>query len=367
MKDGYPHHFSSWGSELHRQTLWAFHLGGWLLFIGYELSMVWFSAGKLEPCGLYVIYYGYNIAFFYLNVWLLNRYFGGIRMMWFKGLCCWLLLFAADFAGKAVVDHIVYGFYHPLLTGRAYIFRFPPSNVYRCLYFAMLALFYWTAGYLKIYRARALASEKRQLTLQKQKAEADRDLAESRNAFLQQQISPHLLFNTLNFLYSTVYPCSEEGADCIMRLADLLRFGLECNGPEGKTAIEEELLQLENLLTINRYRYDYPVYLQLETKGNFDQCRIIPLILLTLTENVIKHGNLKDESMPGHILIEVSPDRLLTYRSINRKKSTSDNRQRHQLGLNNIRTRLDFAYHGGYSLAINESGDRYELTLKLSL
>ena len=231
----------------------------------------------------------------------------------------------------------------------------------------LLATFYWAASHISYFRKQAHESEKRRLLAQNEKLEAEAKLAESRNAYLTQQLNPHLLFNSLNFIYNSVYQQSPEASRCILLLSDILRFSLEDTGADGKVLLEDEIEQVKNLIAINRYRFNG--VLSLETK--FDLAagpdRIIPLILLTLTENLFKHGNLKNPEQPAFLQIETSETRKLRYYSRNLKKSKSGHVRNRGIGLQNTRKRLDFAYPGKYELNVSEDGECYELWLNLQL
>ncbi|MCZ4224828.1 sensor histidine kinase [Pedobacter rhodius] len=221
---------------------------------------------------------------------------------------------------------------------------------------------------MSFFRKQAVEAEKQKLVTQKEKAELETQLAKSRNAYLQQQIKPHILFNTLNFVYSNAQKYSDDAAHCIWLLAEIMRFSLEEPNYNGKINLEREVEQIENMLALNRYRFEKPLYISIEMYGNFSNFQIIPLILLTLTENIFKHGNLTEAGQPGILNITIDEAGKLIFFSRNLKKPKNKHPRRQQaLGLENIRIRLDTTYAGNYKLDISEPGEFYELTLTLSL
>jgi LytS/YehU family sensor histidine kinase len=242
-----------------------------------------------------------------------------------------------------------------------------PTTLYRASYFTILATFYWAAGHISYFRKQAAAAEKQELLALKDKAELEVRLAEANNAYLAQQINPHLLFNSLSFIYSSVILYSDAAAKCVLLVTDLMRFSLEETGTDGKVALTDEIQQIERLLEINRLRFDRPPAIQVFLEGNFAPYRIIPLILFTLTENIIKHGDLNQPATPGLLRISADEEGNLAYFSRNLKKPESGYARRRQVGLQNVRIRLDFAYPEKYSLAIADTAEYYELTLNLSL
>jgi two-component system LytT family sensor kinase len=146
-----------------------------------------------------------------------------------------------------------------------------------------------------------------------------------------------------------------------------MRFSLEETGPDGKVALADEIGQIERLLEINRLRFDKPPCIDVHFEGGFERHRIIPLILFTLTENIIKHGDLDSPASPAQLRITADEQGNLAYFSRNLKKPGSGYARRSRVGLQNVRIRLDFAYPGRYSLDISETLEYYELSLNLSL
>ncbi|QNN42962.1 sensor histidine kinase [Pedobacter roseus] len=236
----------------------------------------------------------------------------------------------------------------------------------RALYFSSLAMFYWSSGRIAFFKRQTLEAEKRQLIIEKDNAELEAQLANSRNAYLQQQINPHMLFNTLNFIYNSAQKYSDDAANCIWLLSEIMRFSLEEADPDGKIRLDREVEQIRNLVAINRYRFKEPIYLNIELSSDLSHYKIIPLILLTLTENIFKHGNLTEITSPALLKLITNETGQLTFYSRNLKKSKNA-RQRKALGLQNIRLRMDSFYKGNYKLEINEPDEFYELTLILKL
>jgi two-component system LytT family sensor kinase len=335
------------------------HIVCWALLIAYELISARFSYGKLEPWYVYTLFYSLNIAYFYLYVGLLNRTFRGGQTAYVLGFLLWLVLLAAFLASKRVLDHWLYGsssLFNPLISVRGVI----AAYLFRAGYFTVLATFYWVSGFISTYKRLAAQAERRQLV-------AEKDQANVRNAYLQQQISPHMLFNTLNFIYSAVYRGSPKAGRSVLLLSDILRFGLEAAGADGKIVAGDELQQVRQLIEINRYRYGQNLHLDLRAEGDLSAFRMIPMILLTLTENMFKHGDMTVAGSPATIRIMLSEEGRLCYHSHNLKKPKSEFRRSGGMGLQNVRLRLDHAYPGDFSLDIRETDVIFELILQIRL
>ena len=343
------------------------HICCWLLFIGYELTSLSYYYGKLDPIFTYLCYYALNISLFYFNLSLLDYVFNHKRRRLFKGILLFIFLFVIYLFIKFALSYFLQQKENTIpLYFHSYL-KFLPSTLFRLSYFIVLSTFYWAAGHISYFRKQAAAAEKQELLALKDKAELEVRLAEANNAYLAQQINPHLLFNSLNFIYSSVIPYSDTAAKCVLLVTDLMRFSLEETGPDGKVALTEEIQQIERLLEINRLRFDQAPSIQVLLKGDFTPYRIIPLILFTLTENIIKHGDLNQPASPALLQLTTDEQSNLTYFSRNLKKPESGYARRRQVGLQNVRIRLDFAYPGKYQLAIADTPQYYELTLNLRL
>lgn len=344
------------------------HIIFWILFIVYELTFIYFTIGKIERLYVYLIYYSINIGFFYLYIETLNYVFVGHKFRYFQGILGYLMLLAVYFLAKLLSEYFLESLTLNNINSFAYIRDFLPRNILRAFYFTILGTFFWSAGHISHFRRQAQEAEKLHLIAQKEKAELEIQLTKSRNAYLQQQIKPHLLFNTLNFVYSNAQKYSDDAAHVIWLLAEIMRFSLEEPDYDGKINLVREIEQIENMLELNRYRFEYPLYICAEMQGNFSNFQIIPLILLTLTENIFKHGDLTEATQPAVLNITLDDTGKMVFFSRNLKKSKNKHpRSQQALGLENVRIRLDATYSGHYKLDITEPNEFYELTLTLNL
>ncbi|SDC66315.1 Histidine kinase [Pedobacter soli] len=344
------------------------HTSFWVLFIAYELAIIYYQLESLERPLIYVVFYSINIALFYACLLVLNFTLKGSRLNYLKGFLSYLGLLVLYLIMKGLADYSLGNPQPSQYNTFIFIHKFFPRNIARAVYFTLLAIFYCSAKYATQYKRQVLEAEKRQLLIEKDNAELETQLTRSRNAYLQQQINPHMLFNALNFVYNSTQKYSDDAAQCIWLLSEIMRFSLEEADPDGKIKLGREVEQIDNLIAINRYRFKEPLHLNLQRAGDFASYKIIPLILLTLTENVFKHGNLTEVNSPAVLKLTVDENGLLTFYSRNLKKSKNEHpRMRKAVGLQNIRLRLDALYKCNYQLQIDEPGGFYELNLTLQL
>ncbi|MEC0236239.1 histidine kinase [Paenibacillus kribbensis] len=106
---------------------------------------------------------------------------------------------------------------------------------------------------------------------------------------LQNQINPHMLYNTLESIrMKALLKDEDEIAGMIKILARMFRLVL---GKEGKQhSIMHELEYTENYLQLQNIRFDNSFKLDLRIPEAMRQCSIIPLVFQPIVENSINHG-----------------------------------------------------------------------------
>ena len=204
--------------------------------------------------------------------------------------------------------------------------------------------------------------ESRQLIQQKRSAELERNLFKAKNAYLTSQINPHLLFNTLNFIYSNLYDVSKKAAEIVLLLSDMMRYSLTEIGEDGKVELSQEVDHIKNMISLNQARFNDKLQIKLNLNGDFT-VRIIPLVLLTFIENVFKHGDLSDHNNPAQINISYYNNILEFYcsnklRKVNTKRGDA-------IGIENSKTRLEIAYNKNYVLTTGVEGDKFVTKLTI--
>ena len=210
-------------------------------------------------------------------------------------------------------------------------------------------------GYLQDEKKKKHVLEQQQLTLEKEKAQAQFD-------FLKAQINPHFLHNTLSFLYARSLPLSSELSEAILTLSDIMRYALENDsGMNGTVALEKEIEHVQNVIKINQLRFDNKLQVVLEVGGSLKGRMIVPLVLITLVENAFKHGELRNAAQPLQIRLEVGESHV-RFCCWNKKK-IGPKEPSTGIGLDNIRKRLNLMYQNNYLLDIHEDKNFFKVEL----
>lgn len=327
------------------------HITGWLVFAVYEQAFVWFLNNKSGLSFSYLYYYLCNIGLFYMYIYILNKTSRGPRRRRYTkrfisvlGAIVFFLLLKS--AGEYFFDAAKTHINNPALF-RKYIIL----DLFRNIYFLGLGTLYWSASSFS--------------RLEKEAAETTIQLGNTRNALLQQRINPHLVFNALNFVYYSVYKHSEKAADIIYRLTEIFRFSMSASQLDIKVALSHEVEQINNLIMINRARFDYPLNIRFDYKSDTKTYSIIPFVLLTLTENIFKHGILKDEDI--FINLSVTASGYLTFETKNKKRCQENAYLKEGTGLRNTRLRLAYAYPSHRLQIDNTLPNFFQLSLQIQL
>ncbi|SJZ64781.1 sensor histidine kinase [Sediminibacterium ginsengisoli] len=210
---------------------------------------------------------------------------------------------------------------------------------------------------LRIEKKQRQLLERKSLLLENKNTQANYN-------FLKAQINPHFLHNTLNFFYAKSLPYSQELSDGILTLSEIMRYSLtNTEDVEGKVPLSDEIAHVRNVIKINQMRFSDKLQVNFEVAGIVEPLRIIPFVLITIVENVLKHGELKDASDPAVIKLSVT-DKTLSFHCRNKKK-TGPKELSTGLGLDNTRKRLALTYGKQFTLDVTDTETHYttELTI----
>jgi len=287
----------------------------------------------------YLLFYSLNIGLFYLHARIVmpfSRRTGLAGIILFSALI--IVEFAVYLAGAVAVSLILEAI--PGEKKTPYVFNF--DYIIVVLYRALFFLAFGTGLYLlREYwkrREREMARSLEVERLQNQLLTAQKD-------YLRAQINPHLLFNTLDFIKAVSKKNPEQSDEAIDCLSEIMDYALKTSHKD-YIAVEREVEQIGHMIRLNMLRSDNRLHLEFKKEFNTHSAQIIPIVLLTLVENIFKHGNLLDKDYPA--LIELTTNReSLIFRTRNLIGDTPPSRTEHT-GLKNIKERLMQSYPAGH-------------------
>ncbi len=332
------------------------HLAAWAGFALYEQSVVLLTDTTHYNLPSVVATYGLNALLFYLNCKvLLPRLYGRRSWLYVPAALLLLAVYGLLRCGLHFYLEPAVGLSTP---APEYTYgRFWVLAVYRGTFFLLASAGYWFAG-------NTLVLEQQRRQQEHHLRLTEKSLMEANLAFLRNQINPHFLFNSLNFLYAQVYPHSESAAKGILLLSETMRYALHEDNT-GKVMLAQEVTHLHNYIELNQLRFRNQLQVQFEVVGNVQFLMILPLVLITFVENCFKHGELADPANPLVIRLVVKQN-LLTFHTRNKKRHGPKERST-GIGLANIQKRLSIMYEGRYNLATQDDLDFYTCDLTLEL
>ncbi|MBP3039229.1 response regulator [Bacillaceae bacterium Marseille-Q3522] len=131
-----------------------------------------------------------------------------------------------------------------------------------------------------------------------------RDRLQMEAAWLQAQIQPHFLFNTLNSVIALSEIDLDQMHKLIEVLCDFLRNKFKFQNMDELADIEDELNIVRSYLYIEQIRFGD----RLKVSWEIDECKELKIPLLTiqpLVENAVRHGIMK-QARGGTLLIRIS-------------------------------------------------------------
>lgn len=136
-----------------------------------------------------------------------------------------------------------------------------------------------------IHRDELLARVRTLVTLKKTVQEHH----EAQFKLLQERMSPHFLFNSLNTIHALINKDRAMADRAVIMLADNYRFLIDYSFLT-LIPFDVEWRFVENYLALEELRFSDFLSVRMERSGDFSSLRVPPLILQPLVENALKHG-----------------------------------------------------------------------------
>lgn len=333
------------------------HIICWVIFILYEISILKLMKLDYQPSITYVLYYTLNISLFYFHALVvLKRGTINTKADYWRLPIFIALELIVHYCLAISISWILIEQKSAIQFKTVFSVKAVAGTVWRGIYFILYSSAYYLLFSYNDKRRRELVQTIENEQLQNELLRAEQD-------FLRAQINPHLLFNTLSFIKYAAKKKPEEANEAIMRLSSIMGFALENNSQT--ILVSKELEQVENIIKLNQLRFNHTLHINYVTQLNNAQVTIIPIILLTLVENIFKHGNLLDKDYPAEIRVE-STDEYLTIQTSNLPNYDS-NVESGKTGLANITSRLDQFYKNNYKFSHEMAGNLFKVELALKL
>ena len=225
---------------------------------------------------------------------------------------------------------------------------------------------------LGLYIARTKASMEKEQQMIERELLMETHLKEAQLKYLQSQINPHFLFNSLNAgVQLAMMEDAEKTSIFVEKMADFFRYNVK-KGEEDAT-LEEELEAVDNYIYILNVRFAGDIHFSKKVECDVENVRVPSMILQPVVENAVNHGirnidweghiDLSVEKWNDHIEISVRDNGLgMTGEQIQRvlsKKvhSSSGEGDSTGIGMNNVISRLELYYERDGLMEIYSEGE----------
>ncbi len=130
-------------------------------------------------------------------------------------------------------------------------------------------------------------------------------LKDAQLKYLQAQINPHFLFNSLNAgAQLAMMEDAEKTSIFIEKMADFFRYNVRRS--EGTATLGEELEAVDNYVYILNVRFAGDIHFEKEVAPFLEDVQLPSMILQPLVENAVTHG-IRDVDWEGWIFLSVEP------------------------------------------------------------
>ena len=231
----------------------------------------------------------------------------------------------------------------------------------------------------EIANEKAIVAEQQVVLIKKEKELAEereknailaKEKAQAEMAFLRAQINPHFLYNTLNLIHSKIITSTKEIASgVIVDFSEMMQYATGAKMQEDTVDLGGELKFLKLYLKLFKARNQQSAQIDFEEEGYFSSHRIVPMVIITMVENALKHGLIDDPKNP--VIIRASMiDDFFVFMVRNPKNPYPDDlsgKGNTGVGIPNIIKRLNAVYKkGGFTLESEDLKDDYIVTFTIN-
>lgn len=320
-----------------------YHFVGWAIFLVYEIGGKAFISGRFEMVGDYVLTYIRVILYFYFHALVVLPFAlkqkNKIIILCLLMMLEYLAYIFTVYALRQIIIHFSGTNFVSIVKLDTYYYA---GSFWRIVYFAIPASAYYLFREATSKNKQNIDLERKHFFSIMEKRNMEEELVKSDYEYLRAQINPHFLFNLLDFLHGRTRRTSEKASKAILILSEMIRYSLEDLEKKEFVFVSDEIRQIAHLIYLNQLRFDGKLLISFDYSKEVVHLKIIPLVLLTLVENMFKHGDLITCGNKGSIDLYVENNMFCvqTKNAVNVNKRVEG----YNAGLDNINKRLAFAY-----------------------
>jgi two-component system sensor histidine kinase AlgZ len=189
---------------------------------------------------------------------------------------------------------------------------------------------------------------------EEEKAAAEARLEEAQWVLLRGQLSPHVLFNSLNNLAELVRQDPVAAEQAILDLAELYRTLLR-HGDRARAALGEERALVQRFLAVEGLRLGARLRVRWDWETGLDAVEVPPFLLQPLVENALKHG-IAPHSAGGELAISLRREGMGLRLRVSNTGRGLGLVPGPGVGVQNLEARLKLAYGSGAAFHLRSEG-----------
>jgi sensor histidine kinase YesM len=296
---------------------------------------------------------------FYQTRFYINRYYS------LNKIGNWIKVIAVYIAGLGVARGLIEVFFFKTdiisiidVTNQSLFYKFLISAIYVFLFTVMMLL---VASIFSLFFIIKKRNEIESLNTKLKYENLENQLA-----FLNNQLSPHFLFNSLNDIYSAIVLKHSSAENMILKLSSIMRF-IVYETSKNSVLLMDEIDEMKKLISFFEYKSKNELDSNITISENIKDVHIVPMMLIPLVENALKHGNFNDHES-SYLKIQINYEfEILTISVENSYENKKSNPDASGIGIVNYKKRLELKYADRFQFDQSQSNNIFISTLKLNL
>ena len=204
-----------------------------------------------------------------------------------------------------------------------------------------------------------------QAQLEEDLARARAETAESRVRLLSGQIHPHFVFNSLAAIKALLTEDPERAETAVQDFSDYLRSHLDEMSTTRLVPFLTEIDHVRHYVSLEMADASVPIVVDYELE--VDDFMVPPLTVQPLVENAIRHG-LRTREGGGRVVVSSRGSRKQIIVSVvddghGFSSATERQEERHRIGIENVRERIERQCGGRLEVASDETGTMASLII----
>lgn len=341
----------------------VYHIVGWSIWITYEVSLANAIRQNLNHFADYLFHYILYALLFYFHCFVAlrttNPNFRTNHILILTIVALEVLIY---YMLAVVMNKVLMASGLPVNIPDTNSRLFNLATIYRCVLILMFSTAFRIGLNLLEEQRRIRNFQAHEFAAEKERSDLENKLMKSELDFLRSQIDPHFIFNSLSSFYYRLRKSDKVVADDLMALSEHIHYSFSPKARGTDTDLRGEVQHIRKYLMLQEKRFKSKVDFIADVDGS--DIRVPPLLLISLVENIFKHGELSNVAQTP--LVELRTDHgKLYFRT--RNKVRSDSSPGHGIGMSNTVRRLEALYPNRYRLECKEEDGIYELNLEINL